>query len=101
MRLWGRAAPWLPLMRELSAARLTEGESPERQALFLVSPSVKTFGFATSLVRGRHKDAHSRANPSLPPDGVEDRNRYNFKKRPGRLSRALFAGVPKVGIALF
>ncbi len=37
-------------MRELSA-KLTEGEIFERQSHF--SPSVKTFGFATSLIRGR------------------------------------------------
>ncbi len=40
----------LPLTRELSA-KLTEGETFERQSDF--SPSVKTFGFATSLIRGR------------------------------------------------
>ncbi len=42
--------PRLPLTRELSA-KLTEGETLERLSHF--SPSVKTFGFATSLIRGR------------------------------------------------
>ncbi len=42
-------------MRELSA-KLTEGENPAIRAMDSqhgFSPSVKTFGFATSLVRGR------------------------------------------------
>ena len=51
---------WLPLTRELSA-KLTEGE--KNQTIRVLSwkiaifqpfyPSVKTYGFATSLVRGR------------------------------------------------
>ena len=55
----GLYQPWLPLTREL-AAKPTEGEkklSIIRLFLFCsankVSPSVKTYGFATSLVRGR------------------------------------------------
>ncbi|MBQ5816392.1 MAG: hypothetical protein IIW33_02905, partial [Oscillospiraceae bacterium] len=41
---------WLPLTRELDFAKQkTEGE----KFFISVSPSVKTFGFATSLVRGR------------------------------------------------
>ncbi len=38
-------------MRELSAVRLTEGET--LVGLIDFSPSVKTSGFATSLIRGR------------------------------------------------
>ena len=51
----GAAPPWLPLTRELSA-QLTEGEKNRRFCkTSLFSPSVKTCGFATSLVRGRRK----------------------------------------------
>ena len=42
---------WLPLMRGLSA-KLTGGEI-YRKSDFSVSPSVKIFDFATSLIRGR------------------------------------------------
>ena len=53
-------APWLPLTRELSP-QATEGENsqqapsahPASQQARSISPSVKPFGFATSLVRGR------------------------------------------------
>ena len=51
--------PWLHLMGELSA-KPTEGENPvcrtKKPAEFdryVISPSVKTFGFATFLIRGR------------------------------------------------
>ena len=45
---------WLPLTRELSSvARLRERKISVFANLNLFSPSVKTYGFATSLVRGR------------------------------------------------
>ena len=59
--LAGIARPsWLPLTRELSP-QATEGENlqpvcsahPVSQQARLISPSVKPFGLATSLVRGR------------------------------------------------
>ncbi len=48
----GCSEPRLPLMRELAAVRLTEGET--LAGLIDFSPFVKTSGFATSLIRGRH-----------------------------------------------
>ena len=60
-------APWLPLTRELSP-QATEGENsqsvcsahPASLQARLISPSVKPFGLATSLVRGRQGEKDGR-----------------------------------------
>ena len=63
---------WLPLTRELSP-QATEGENlqsvcsehPASQQARSISPSVKPFGLATSLVRGRQDGGGSAAARAL------------------------------------
>ena len=69
-------SPWLPLMRELSP-QATEGENLQPvgagrfpMGVHHISPSVKPFGFATSLVRGRQDEGRGQRNEPPPATPV-------------------------------
>ena len=81
-------SPWLPLMRELSP-QATEGENLQPvgagrfpMGVHHISPSVKPFGFATSLVRGRQDER--RVCRSAPHCGTARRFRRNARDQEGR-----------------